>query len=193
MVLSMICGYTESLISRLGYRQKRYRLGTIFVTGWYTWVCFWCISVLCLIIKLSIFSFSMMTKRIIILTFCMLFLVSTTGLPITIHFCRMLSSVSVNKKCSMCGMERKQENSAQGTSIKKPMSSCCHTETFNNNVKDNFLSFNTEMNFHSFSVMMICPVECSFCSYISSTQFTNTSPPGLLSNNLYLFNSILLI
>jgi hypothetical protein len=90
-------------------------------------------------------------------------------------------------------MDRKQENSAQSTSIKKPMSSCCHTETFDNNVKDNFLSFSTGMNFHPLFVMMICPVECSFCSFVNSTQFTDSSPPRLLSNNLYLFNSILLI
>jgi hypothetical protein len=202
--LRRICGYSEPYLSRLSlaYLPLIFRVGYRPVGNF---LCirmvqlegFWCISVivwfLCLIIKLSIFSFSMMIKRIVILSFCMLFLVSTTGLPITIHFCKMLSSVSVNKNCSMCGMDRKHENTSQGTSIKKPMSSCCHTETFDNNVKDNFLSFSIEMNVHIISTAMICPAECSFCSFIGSIQFTDTSPPGLISNNLYLFNSILLI
>jgi hypothetical protein len=135
----------------------------------------------------------MMTKRIIILSFCMLFLVSTTGLPLTIHFCKMKSSSSINKKCGMCMNESKQCKTSEDTSLKRAMSTCCHTETLDNNLKDNFLSFNTEMNFHSLGVTMICPVDCPFCSHISSIQFTDTSPPRLLSNNLYLFNSILLI
>lgn len=134
-----------------------------------------------------------MTKRIIILTFCMLFLVSTTGLPLTIHFCKMKASASVNKKCSMCMMDAKHSKTPDGTSLKRAIGQCCHTETFDNNVKDNFLSLSNEVNFNSLSVIMICPVECSFCSYVSSIQFNDTSPPRLLSNNLYLFNSILLI
>jgi len=134
-----------------------------------------------------------MTKRIIILSFCMLFLVSTTGLPLTIHFCKMKSSTSVNKKCGMCMNVSRHAKTSEGASITRDMSTCCHTETLDNNLKDNFLSFNTEMNFHSLGVTMICPVDYSFCSYITSVQFTDTSPPRLLSNNLYLFNSLLLI
>ena len=134
-----------------------------------------------------------MTKRIIILSFCMLFLVSTTGLPLTIHFCKMKGSASVNKTCGMCMNSSKHAKTSEGTSISRDMSNCCHTESFNNNVKDNFLFFNNEMSFYSLGVTMICPVDCPFCSHLSSIQFNDTSPPRLLSNNLYLFNSILLI
>jgi hypothetical protein len=148
---------------------------------------------LCLIFKLFRFQFLTMTKRIIILSFCMLFLVSTTGLPLTIHFCKMKSSSNGNKKCGMCMMEGKHSKSSDVTSLRRAMSNCCHTETFDNNVKDNFLSFSTELNVHALCVEMICPVDYSFCSIISSTQFTDTSPPRLLSNNIYLFNSLLLI
>jgi hypothetical protein len=137
--------------------------------------------------------FSIMTKRIIILSFCMLFLVSTTGLPLTVHFCKMKSSASVNKNCGMCMMTGKHSKSSDVTSLRRAMGNCCHTETFDNNVKDNFLSFNTELNVHALCVELICPVDYSFCSIMSSIQFTDTSPPRLLSNNLYLFNSILLI
>jgi hypothetical protein len=148
---------------------------------------------LCLIIKLFRFTFSIMTKRIIILSFCMLFLVSTTGLPLTIHFCKMKNSVSVNSKCGMCMGGCQHEKSAQGVSLHKAMSQCCHTEIFDKNVKDNFLSIDTDVNNHSLSVVVICPVECSFSSFNSTIQFTDTSPPRLVTNNLYLFNSILLI
>jgi hypothetical protein len=134
-----------------------------------------------------------MTKRIIILSFCMLFLVSITGLPLTIHFCKMMGSSFGNKKCGMCMMEGKHSKSLDVISLRRAMGNCCHTETLNNNVKDNFLSFNTEMNFSSLGVTMIYPVDCPFCSHISSIQFNDTSPPRLVSNNLYLFNSLLLI
>jgi hypothetical protein len=90
-------------------------------------------------------------------------------------------------------MEGKHSKSLDVISLRRAMSSCCHTETFDNNVKDNFLSFSTELNVHALSGEMICPVDYSFCPIISSVQFTDTSPPRLVSNNLYLFNSILLI
>ncbi|MDR3665493.1 MAG: hypothetical protein P4L35_01500 [Ignavibacteriaceae bacterium] len=134
-----------------------------------------------------------MTKRIIILSFCILFLVSTTGLPLTIHICKMMGTVSVNTKCTMCKGSCQHSKSSEITGLRLAMGNCCHTETFDKKVKDNFLSFDTEMNFHSSGVVMICPVDCSFCSYLSSVPYADTSPPGLLSNNLYLFNSILLI
>jgi len=51
---------------------------------------------LCLIIKLFRFTFSKMTKRIIILSFCFLFLVSTTGLPLTIHIARNGKTLLIN-------------------------------------------------------------------------------------------------
>ena len=134
-----------------------------------------------------------MTKRIIILSFCMLFLVSTTGLPLTVHFCKMKSTSNGKKMCGMCMMEGKHSKSSDAISLRRAMGNCCHTETFDNNVKDNFLSFNTELNVQVLSLEMICPVDYSFCPIISSIQFTDTSPPRLLTNNLYLINSILLI
>jgi hypothetical protein len=134
-----------------------------------------------------------MIKRIIILSFCFLFLVSTTGLPLTIHFCKMTKKTYVNKSCSMCGMDNCANKTSNDVSIKRAMGSCCHTSTFDNNIKDNFLAFNTDFNFHSLSIIMVLQVECPVNLYTNTISFNDTSPPPLLNNNLYLFNSIFLI
>jgi hypothetical protein len=134
-----------------------------------------------------------MIKRIIILSFCFLFLVSTTGLPLTIHFCKMNKTSYVNKTCSMCGMDISTEKTSNVVSIKRALGSCCHTSTFDNNVKDNFLSIKTEFNFYSVSLLMVCPVECQINLFSNTISFNDSSPPTQLSNNLYLINSILLI
>jgi hypothetical protein len=60
-------------------------------------------------------------------------------------------------------------------------------------VKDNFLSFKTELAFHPFSSVIVCPVDCPINFFNHTISFNDTSPPPLLNNNLYLLNSILLI
>ena len=134
-----------------------------------------------------------MLKRITILSFCLLFLVSTTGLPLTIHFCKMKKTSYINKNCEMCGMDVNTGQTSDQVSVKRALGSCCHTSTFDNNVKDNFLSFKTELNYQSFSLLMVCPVLCQISLLSNTVSFNNTSPPPLLNNNLYLANSILLI
>jgi len=134
-----------------------------------------------------------MIKRIIILSFCFLFLVSTTGLPLTLHFCKMTKTTYVNKTCNMCGMDNDIAKTSNVVNIKRALGSCCHTSTFDNNVKDNFLSFKTELNFSSVSLLMVCPFECPINLFSNAIGYNDTSPPPLRNNNLYLVNSILLI
>ena len=134
-----------------------------------------------------------MTKRIIILTFSILFLVSTTGLPLTIHFCKMQKSGTVNKKCAMCMAEQNSDKTHNDLSVKRALGSCCQTVTFNNNIKDNFLSLKTELNLHSFSFILVFTSDCPASLVNKTVCYTDSSPPPEQNNNLYLLNSILLI
>jgi len=134
-----------------------------------------------------------MLRRIVILSFCLLFLVSTTGLPLTIHFCKMTKKTIINSSCNMCGMDMSASKSTDIPSVRRALGSCCSTSTFDNNVKDNFLSFQKEFNYTSVSLLIICPAVCPINLYGNTISFNDTSPPGQLSSNLYLVNSILLI
>ena len=62
----------------------------------------------------------MMKKRISILTLILLFLVSTTGMPVTYHLCLMMQEKSLNE-CDVCKEE-----------IEKIANSCCAEETMEN-------------------------------------------------------------
>lgn len=62
-----------------------------------------------------------MKKRISISVLTLLFLVSTTGLPIWTHYCEMMGK-RTNNKCEMCKAE-----------MQKAETSCC-SEDVNNNV-----------------------------------------------------------
>ncbi len=65
----------------------------------------------------------MMKKRISISVLTLLFLVSTTGMPIWSHYCEMMGKKSISE-CEMCKAE-----------IEKIEPSCCSEEVSDNNLK----------------------------------------------------------
>ena len=65
----------------------------------------------------------MMKKKISILTLTILFVVSTTGLPIWSHYCEMMGKRS-SSECEMCKVE-----------MEKVETSCCSEEVSDNNLK----------------------------------------------------------
>jgi hypothetical protein len=65
----------------------------------------------------------MLKKRILISTLTLLFLVSTTGLPIWTHYCEMMNKRS-NSECEMCKDE-----------IEKVEPACCSEEIQNNKLQ----------------------------------------------------------
>ena len=85
-----------------------------------------------------------------IFSFLFLFVVSTTGLPITINLCKM--AVSEREQCTMhqepvssnCCSE---ETSDSGPSISFDKSSCCQTEFVYKKVEDQYLLNKTNLDF----------------------------------------------
>ena len=143
-----------------------------------------------------------MIKKISILTLLLLFFVSTTWLPLSIHFCNMMKK-EVSNTCKMHNSEKmmedmhsnccKKNDNKKTETIKK--SDCCKLETVIAGVTDSFISYKTETD--NASLNQLIPVSNISLNEeslkISDYSFFDTSPPLLQSNHLYLTNSILLI
>jgi len=145
----------------------------------------------------------MMKKRISILSLILLFLVSTTGMPVTYHLCLMMQEKSLDE-CDVCKAEiEKIANSccAEETmdnpikiSSKNPV--CCTDKLVYNKVEDNFVTNKSEVNFFSLSeksiqIFFLIPVATDFSSVESF--YCDSSPPFLINPELNITNSVLLI
>lgn len=143
-----------------------------------------------------------MIKKISILTVLLLFFVSTTGLPLSIHFCKMIKK-EVNSTCKMQMTEKKMEdmhstgceNKNEDESVSAKKQNCCKVETIIAGVQDSFISGKTEAeNNLTNQLFPIAEIPVVLISEeISTYSFIDTSPPLQHNNHLYLTNSILLI
>ena len=87
----------------------------------------------------------MMKKKISILTLTILFLVSTTGLPIYSHYCEMMGQKSSNE-CEMCSIEIEkiesvccsEENQFEKLQISSENSTCCIDAFDYKKIEDNY-------------------------------------------------------
>ncbi len=142
----------------------------------------------------------MMRKRILISALLLLFLVSTTGLPITINYCKMAAS----EEMSMCSMHHKPvkslccaENTVDnfsGIYFNKP--DCCQTEFVYNKVSDEFVTNKTDVQFftslqNSIHSNNIIPIVIEIPR--SLTHYCDSSPPFLINPELHISNSVILI
>lgn len=140
----------------------------------------------------------MIKKRIYILTLTLVFLVSTTGMPIIIHYCKMMESASL-QACEMHSQEIKKSNCCETenqssapakSSFSKAIDECCKDFVVDLSVKDTFVSSKTEFNIPLYLYIL---VESDLTSHFQTNLKLDISPPQLVSNKIYLTNSILLI
>ena len=140
-----------------------------------------------------------MKKRILISTLTILFLVSTTGLPVTISMCKMAAGdadqCTMHQKPvrSMCCMEETSENTLR---ISRTTPNCCQVSFVYNKVESEFVNNKTELNFYSSSHIILSLVALipSQLELISAESFyTDSSPPFLINPEIHITNSTLLI
>ena len=140
-----------------------------------------------------------MKKRILISILTILFLVSTTGLPVTISMCKM--SAEETDQCmmhnkpvrSMCCMEDISENSLR---ISQTTPNCCHVSFVYNKVESEFVNNKTEINFYSSfqtSIILVSLIPHQFEVSCSESFYTYSSPPFLIDPEKHITNSSLLI
>lgn len=145
----------------------------------------------------------MMKKKITILTLIILFLVSTTGLPIWSHYCEMMETKTLTD-CEVCMIEMQkvetsccsEEMNEEVMTISSENPICCQDEFVYNKVEDEFLFNKSEINFFLSFENCLQPVFILTPSIEIQTEesfYCDSSPPFLINPEIHITNSILLI
>jgi len=138
-----------------------------------------------------------MKRKISIFTLTFLFFASTTGLPFVIHYCEMMESVTLEA----CEMHKEvvvtscceEENEAE-VYYTNGYDACCSTKLVDSSLKDNFVVSKTDLITKiQLPVVLFINPNNDLLQFSSNSFYTDTSPPPLIDNHLYLTNSILLI
>lgn len=143
-----------------------------------------------------------MIKKVSILTLLLLFFISTTGLPLSIHFCQMENNNEsqtcpthnemMKKIHQSCNQD--QDKSSYFTSER---GSCCKSGIADKPVTDNFLQADSQKHNPKLSFVVPAIFLNLFADYNLRAglfnHFSDSSPPSLINNHIYLDNSILLI
>ena len=144
-----------------------------------------------------------MKRKISILTLILLLIASTTGLPITLHLCKMMEMEKMTE-CPMCESSKEkmqmpccdQEMDKPETVITNFNDQCCELTVIDKKLSDKFFlaEYNSKEEFSIVSILVEdnCDNQNNF-SFSTLNKFINESPPGLITNNLYLNLSVLLI
>lgn len=126
-----------------------------------------------------------------------IFLFSTIGVPITVHYCRMMNSVSF-QSCGMCQKESSDccKDDYHGTILNSIENGfCCNTKFIAEPLSEKYISSsfeiqNTDVKTFVFTILS----DHSLSVIVNKRSFiSDTSPPPAYSNTLYLDNSILII
>jgi hypothetical protein len=145
----------------------------------------------------------MTKKKLFILTLTFFFLVSTTGLPVSYHLCKMMETKSLSE-CEICKAEMEKINPSCcadetmefSVTISSDISACCQDEFVYNKVEDEFVNNKTDVNFFTSSEILYQPIVLisNTIDFSSEASFyCDSSPPFLINSELYISNSILLI
>ena len=140
-----------------------------------------------------------MIKKVLISTVTLLFLVSTTGLPVTISLCNMnaedMDQCTMHNKPvkSMCCIKKTSEKVLR---ISSATPNCCQVSFVYNKVEDEFVNNKTDKNFYDSLISVLVQVsilpESSDLNY-SKSFYTDSSPPFLIDPEIHITNSSLLI
>jgi len=140
-----------------------------------------------------------MKKRILISSLIILFLVSTTGLPVTISMCKMTAEdadqCTMHQKPvrSMCCIEEVSESMLR---ISRTTPNCCQVSFVYNKVESEFVNNKTEINFYSSFqslIILVSLIPEQFEISYSESFYTDSSPPFLIDPEIHITNSSLLI
>jgi hypothetical protein len=145
----------------------------------------------------------MIKKRISISILTLLFLVSTTGLPIWSHYCEMMNKRS-NSECEMCEAKMEKINTSccnnesidLSVTISSVNPTCCQDEFIYHKVEDEFVTNKSDISFFSSSEILFQPVDLishTFDFSLEESFYCDSSPPFLINSDLHITNSVLLI
>ncbi len=140
-----------------------------------------------------------MIKKFYISTFILVFLLSTTGLPLTLHLCAMQKSATL-ETCEMCSAKPEKVKTCCSSKadestvfLSKAADNCCLTQLVDKKVKDEFYP-KTELKSSFFTPLLLVISSNDITDLRNTASFVSDSPPippG--SGRLFLDISILLI
>ena len=141
-----------------------------------------------------------MFRKTKIFSLALLFVISTTGLPITINLCKMATSES-SDECTMHQMPVKsnccaEETSEHSESISYDKFNCCQIEFVYKKVEDQYLVLKTSIDYFSSQQIISHSADFipSIAEYFQNESFyTDSSPPFLINTDLHITNSVFLI
>ncbi|MBT8387644.1 MAG: hypothetical protein KJO12_09560 [Ignavibacteria bacterium] len=144
-----------------------------------------------------------MLRKIYIIGLLISFLFSTTGFSITQHFCKMMEETFADE-CSMCmdtnipeSMSCCEEDNFTGEIYTSGnFSDCCDTQVIENKVEDEFIYLNVEVKNDLTSSIVELPLSIltndNEIVKSQSLYAFNSSPPSR-GNDIYIYNSVLII
>lgn len=155
----------------------------------------------CFLPVIYLCSLPVMKKKLIVIVLFLFFL-STVGVPISLHFCGMQGSFSFSD-CDMCVSEVDENDMSccerdnhYSVEIKTDNSNqCCETRIIEPSVKGDFLLAvnNLQIKVQVLAFLFITDnLHSAFAFRKNQFAFSDSSPP-LISKNIYLLNSVLLI
>ena len=138
-----------------------------------------------------------MKRKVITYFLISVFLFSTIGVPITLHYCRMMESVSF-QSCEVCEKQSSNccKNDEYGTIVNSINNSdCCNTKLVAEPSSEKYISSSFDIQKIDVKIFVFTILSDHSLSVIvtKGSLISDTSPPTLYSNTLYLNNSILLI
>ena len=138
-----------------------------------------------------------MKQKIITYLLLSVFILSTIGIPVSLHYCEMMDLVSL-QSCGMCDTKAptccKGDNT--GSIVKSENDvSCCTNKIIASSSDEKYLTSTFEVQkTEAKSFVFIIPKQQYFTEELSNKTFSSDiSPPPNYSNSIYLNNSILLI
>jgi hypothetical protein len=138
-----------------------------------------------------------MKQKIITYLLLSVFVFSTIGIPVTLHYCQMMDLVSL-QSCGMCDNKASTCcDDDKSISIVKSENdvSCCTNKIIAASSDEKYLTVTYEVQkTEAKSFVFIIPLKQYFTEESSNKIFSSDiSPPANYSNSIYLDNSILLI
>lgn len=138
-----------------------------------------------------------MKSKIITYFLLSVFLFSAIGIPITLHHCNMMHSVSL-KSCGMCEQKTLKccDNDFEGHKISFVKgSACCDSKIIAEPLNEKYVLSSFDIQKIDLKVLAVTLTSENLLSEIVIKKIitSDISPPNTNSNQIYLFNSVLLI
>lgn len=145
----------------------------------------------------------MIIRRVLIYILSFLFLISTIGLPVLYHYCKMMQE-KLEDECKICQAEVQESPTSccskkindHSISISPFNTSCCTNKIIYNKIEDDFLNNKSEVKLYSSldkSFQQISLIPHIIESPSKKTFYCDLSPPFIIISEKYITNLALLI